>query len=165
MTSEQKEFTGEDSPKSEVTYAYNQRALKRWQKERLTISHNDDETVDALFQLAGSTCSNMGMPLSFDYIIKLTGPSEQYKITEMRCQPTEGHHGYKSMCSYLESPERILGSLENEKPLIGKTLNQALEWDAKISPAGCVCTQTSRNHKWNIVLQTLHFTLSQLTHT
>jgi hypothetical protein len=160
MNTEQEASSGENPLNSEVTYDYGNKALKRWHKERLTISHHENGSIKALFQLVGSTCSNMGMPLSFDYTVALSGPSEHYTITEMQCLPTEGHHGHKSMCSYLENPGRILGALENEKPLLGKTLDQAIDWDARISPAGCVCTQGSRNHKWNIVLQTLHFALS-----
>jgi hypothetical protein len=48
-----------------------------------------------------------------------------------------------------------------KKPLLGEPLEAVLAWNPKTLPAGCVCSQQSRSHKWLIVLETIHFTLQQ----
>ena len=45
--------------------------------------------------------------------------------------------------------------------LPGNRLDKVLEWEPPASPAGCLCSQSSRDHKWRIVLQTLHYSLLQ----
>ena len=46
-------------------------------------------------------------------------------------------------------------------PLLGRPLDEALDWGPRSSPSACLCTQASRNHKWRIVLQTIHYGLTR----
>ena len=43
--------------------------------------------------------------------------------------------------------------------LTGQTLGQALAWNPVVEPAGCLCRQPARDHKWKIALQTMHYKL------
>jgi len=63
------------------------------------------------------------------------------------------------MCRFIESPTRLMSSIEREKPLLGEPLNHVLTWDAKNSAAGCYCELGDRLHKWRLVLETIHFAL------
>ncbi len=54
-----------------------------------------------------------------------------------------------------------MASIESEKPLLGKPLNAILDWKYSSNPAGCFCAPASREHKWGIVLQVIHYALVQ----
>jgi hypothetical protein len=41
----------------------------------------------------------------------------------------------------------------------GHPLAQALERNPLVVPAGCLCRQPSRAHKWKLALQTVHYKL------
>jgi hypothetical protein len=73
-------------------------------------------------------------------------------------------------CRYRRAPHRrSLPSHEairrsppvGERPLVGQPLDDVLRWRPAHSPAGCFCTAESRAHKWGLVLEVLHFALSQ----
>src|SRR5262249_7226259 len=66
-------------------YSTNVRALSRWASDRLTLTHNDDDTIDALFRYDGTTCSNMGRSFTFHYTIKLGPREDGYPIVAMQC--------------------------------------------------------------------------------
>ena len=73
---------------------------------------NQDGSLDAIFHFEGTTCTNMGRPLSFDYAVKL-GPREQgYPIRDQRCVPAAGDTGHTLMCQYLENPERLMTAID-----------------------------------------------------
>jgi hypothetical protein len=145
----------------DAAYSVNRRALSRWAEERLTISTNPDGTLVALFRYEGTTCTNMGRPLAFEYAVKL-GPREQgYPILDQRCAPSTSDTGHTHMCQYLENREGLMKSIDLEKPLNGETLNAVLSWQRKPSAAGCYCEPASRDHKWGLVLETIHYALAQ----
>jgi hypothetical protein len=54
-----------------------------------------------------------------------------------------------------------MGAIENEKPLRGERLNAVLSWRREANAAGCFCEGASRNHKWGLVLETIHYALVQ----
>ena len=71
-------------------------------------------------------------------------------------------------------PDRRLGAgavgrhLQGEPPdvafdqfLRGAPLEDALTWNPEVNPAGCVCTEACRDHKWRIVYQTIAFALEE----
>ncbi|MGB8317743.1 MAG: hypothetical protein WCE54_06445, partial [Ignavibacteriaceae bacterium] len=120
-----------------------------------------DNSVEAKFRYEGTTCSNMGRQIEFDYIINLSSPEDFYKIISMGCCPAQDNDGYKFMCEYINDSESILHSIEIEKPLIGKSINEILNWQYKFSPEGCYCKPESREHKWGLVLEVLHYALVQ----
>lgn len=145
----------------DAAYSVNRKALKRWSEERLSMNLNQDGSLDAVFRYDGTTCTNMGRPLAFDYSVKLGPRAEGYPIREQRCSPAPGDTGYEHMCEYIENPEGVMAAIEQEKPLRGEGLNAILSWRREASGAGCFCEAASRNHKWGLALETIHYALVQ----
>lgn len=144
-----------------ATYTINAKALDRWSTERLTLTTSADGTIDAQFRYDGTTCSNMGRPLAFYYNVKL-GPRDQgYPIRDQQCRPVPGDEGHRHMCRYMTNAEHLMVAIDNEKPLLGRPLNDVLAHTWPTDSAGCYCEPASRKHKWALVLQTLHFALVQ----
>jgi hypothetical protein len=142
-------------------YATSTRALERWARERLSLSLQADGTVEALFYCDGTTCSNMGRPLTFHYHVTLGSRAEGYPLRAMRCMPAPGDEGHKFMCRYISHQDVLLAAIDQEKPLLGSPLNDVLAWNRPASGAGCYCEPASRQHKWGLVLETLHYALAQ----
>jgi hypothetical protein len=145
----------------DAEYSVNRKALKRWAEERLSVHINQDDSLDIVFRYDGTTCTNMGRPLTFDYSVKLGPRAEGYPIREQRCVPVAGDTGHTAMCQYLENPVRLMTAIDSEKPLGGERLNAVLTWRRKPSAAGCYCESSSRDHKWGLVLETIHYALVQ----
>jgi hypothetical protein len=142
-------------------YAVNTKALKRWAQERLSLEHREDGAIDALFRYDGTTCTNMGRPLTFHYHVTL-GPREAgYPIREQRCGPAPGDTGHTHMCEYLKNAKPLMAAIDREKPLLGRSLNEIVSWKRPASLAGCYCEPASREHKWGLVLETIHYALEQ----
>lgn len=145
----------------EAQYSVNRKALARWAAERLSFHTEEDGSVDAVFRYDGTTCTNMGRPLAFDYRVKLGPRADGYPIREEACAPAAGDAGHTFMCQYIENPDGLMSAIEQEKPLHGERLNAVLGWQREASGAGCFCTSASRDHKWGLVLETLHYALVQ----
>jgi len=145
----------------DAAYTVNRRALKRWAEERLTLQVNKDGSLDALFRYEGTTCTNMGRPLTFHYNVKLGPRADGYTIREQRCAPAAGDTGHKAMCQYVENPAGMMTAIDSEKPLGGERLNAVLQWRREPCAAGCYCVASSRDHKWGLVLETIHYALVQ----
>jgi hypothetical protein len=145
----------------DAAYSVNRRALKRWSEERLSINTNPDGSIDARFRYEGTTCTNMGRPLAFDYAVKLGPRAQGYPILDQRCVPAPDDTGHTHMCQFLENSVRLMDSIDREKPLSGEKLNAVLSWQRKASAAGCYCEAASRDHKWGLVLETIHYALAQ----
>jgi hypothetical protein len=142
-----------------VSYALNPRALRKWSRERLNLEVMQDRSIRARFRFDGTTCSNMGMPLQFDYHLRLSPPEEQYRILEARCVPAPGDTGHTQMCDYIDDAETFMLTLEGERPLVGRPLEDVFDWNRPGDAAGCYCSKTSRDHKWGIVFEVLHYAL------
>jgi hypothetical protein len=145
----------------DAAYSVNRKALKRWAEERLSIEERPDGSLDAVFRYDGTTCTNMGWPLAFHYSVKLGSRTEGYPIREQRCAPAAGDTGHAQMCQYIENPGRLMGAIESERPLSGERLDAVLAWRRAPSGAGCFCEAVSREHKWGLVLETIHYALLQ----
>jgi hypothetical protein len=143
----------------DAQYSTNAKALARWAATRLAITPLDNGTIDASFRYEGTTCSNLGRPLFFDYHVTLGPREEGYVIRTLSCRPTAGDEGYKSMCRYLDDATHLMSSIDREQPLLGEPLNSVLNWNAPHSAAGCYCELADRMHKWRLVLETIHFAL------
>lgn len=139
-------------------YQVNAKALRRWAAERLSLEERSDGAIEALFRYDGTTCNNMGHPLAFEYRVKLGPREEQYPIREQHCAPAPGDTGHASMCKFAAG--ELLREIEEEKPLAGRPLDEVIAWRRAVSPAGCYCEPTSREHKWGLVLETIHYALS-----
>jgi len=145
-----------------ASYAFPEKALAKWRDGRLKVVAQPNNELLATFRLDGSTCTNMGTPLAFKYEIRLKQEDGVgHRIISSTCGPAEDHIGYQSMCAYLDKPERYMTQLTAHQPLVGQPLSKALTWQSPTSPAGCLCTRASQDHKWRIVLQTLHFALEE----
>lgn len=145
----------------DAAYSMNRRALKRWTEERLSFDINPDGSINAIFRYEGTTCTNMGRSLAFDYAVKLGPRAQGYPILDQRCVPAAADTGHTHMCQYIENPGSLMNSIDREKPLNGEKLNSVLSWQRKPSAAGCYCEPASREHKWGLVLETIHYALAQ----
>lgn len=142
-------------------YTTNTRALEKWSKERLQLEYSRDGAVEAKFQYEGTTCSNMGRPLEFNYRVRLAPPADQYRILEMHCAPAAGDSGHRFQCEYLNNAGTLMRAIADEKPLLGRPLDDVLNWKREYTPSGCFCDSTRREHKWGLVLEVVHFALAR----
>jgi hypothetical protein len=141
-----------------VQFRVNTKALRRWAAERLRISRRADGAIEARFQYEGTTCTNLGRPLRFEYRVTL-GPRQQgYPIEAMDCSPTD--EGYKHMCRYIEDPVELMQAIAMEKPMLGQPLHYAVSAPRPESFAGCHCVEDSRAHKWGLVFETIYYRLA-----
>lgn len=152
-----------EAPRAPLTvnarYSLNPRALEKWAKERVRLSFHDDRSVDATFRFDGTTCSNMGQPLAFEYRVALGGPRVRYPILTAECRPVEGDVGHTRMCAYLEAPAELMAAIAVEGPLLGRPLDDVVSWERPSRSAGCYCDRDSRLHKWGMALEVIHFAL------
>lgn len=146
---------------SQAAYRTHRKALDRWSRERLTLRPCADGSLDATFRYDGTTCTNMGRPLAFDYTVRLGPRAEGYPIREQRCAPAPQDTGHTFMCQYREDPDRLMRAIATEQPLHGERLDAVLAWSREPNAAGCFCEAASRNHKWGLVFETIHYALAQ----
>lgn len=142
-------------------YTVNPRALKKWSQERLQLEIDSDGFVNATFRYEGTTCSNLGQAIHYDYFVRLKPRSQAYRIAEVRCAPALGDTGHMHMCEYLKNGDAFMNLVAFEKPLLNQPLNDVLKWKRANSPAGCYCEAASREHKWGMVFEVIHFALAQ----
>ena len=142
-------------------YAFGHRVLKKWARNRLSLRQGEDGVLTASFHTSGSTCANMGLPLAFDYETKLKRDNAgTFRFESFSCRPAEGDSNHRSTCQFLSNPDAFAAGISESPPLIGQSLEAALHWNPDVSPAGCLCLRSSRDHKWRIVVQTIHFALA-----
>ncbi|HUG11824.1 MAG TPA: hypothetical protein VMM36_12460 [Opitutaceae bacterium] len=140
-------------------YTVNTRALRKWADERVQFGARADGTLEAVFRFDGTTCSNMGHPLAFDYRVILSGPDGGHRILETSCGPAQGDRGYEFTCAFLDDPDKHLLDIASDRPLIGQPLDDVLRWQRPSAPSGCHCTADTRIHKWGLALEAIHFAL------
>jgi hypothetical protein len=140
-------------------YNVNTKALKRWAGERLTVERHDDGTTEAVFIYEGTTCTNMGRPLKFHYRVKLGPREDGYPIREQDCTPAPGDTGHTHQCGYLDHRDQLMSAIAGESPLLGRRLDDVLCWQRSMFAPGCYCEEDSRQHKWGLVLETIHYAL------
>lgn len=141
-------------------YGISQRALRRWAAERLTITTGAAGVVNAVFRYDGTTCSNMGRSLAFQYRVTLGPRSEGFPIQAQTCSPVPDDDGHEAMCEYLRDGQRLMNTIAHEQPLIGRPINDVLTWSRPLLGPGCYCEAESREHKWGLVLETIHYALN-----
>lgn len=145
---------------SNASYTVNRKALDRWSRERLSLRHCPDGSLEAVFRYDGTTCTNMGRPLAFDYTVHLGPSAEGFPIRSQRCAPAQGDTGHTHMCQYIENPDGLMTAIAADRPLHGQPLNAILAWQREPNAAGCYCEAASRSHKWGLVLETIHYALA-----
>jgi hypothetical protein len=148
-----------------VRYDVNTKALARWARERLRIEPSGDGTLTAHFRYDGSTCSNMGQPLAFDYTVVLGPLAQGHRVLSTDCVAAPGTIGHQKMCGWQADAFGLGGAISSPPPFAGQLLEEALSWKPSTQPSGCLCSEASRNHKWRLVLQTLHYKLHERVKT
>jgi hypothetical protein len=103
----------------------------------------------------------MGRPLAFQYRVTLGSAAEGYPIQEEDCAPVPGDTGHTYMCRYATNRELLLAAIRDEKPLQGRPLEEVLRWSRPVCSAGCYCEAEARQHKWGLVLETIHYALAR----
>ncbi len=142
-------------------YAFAKRTLEKWRSKRLSLTGLSAGRIRATFRTSGSTCANMGLPLAFDYHVELQRQEfGGYRIETCRCEPAPGETNHRSTCLFLTNPAAFEAGMKESPPLGGKLLDEALHWNPDVSPAGCLCLGSSRDHKWKVVFQTIHHALA-----
>ncbi len=144
-----------------AAYTVNRRALRRWAAERLTLTPRPDGFTDAQFRYEGTTCSNMGHPLRFDYHVRLGPRADGYPIRDQRCVPAADDTGHIQMCGYVGRGDALIDEVGRDAPLAGERLSAVIGWSRLVSAAGCYCDDASRVHKWGLVLETIHYALAE----
>lgn len=138
-------------------YVFPERALARWVRENLRMQVRTDGGLEARFRYEGSTCGNIAF--EFIYCVALSPSATGQTIEAMRCEPGPLAAGHTRMCWWQEGLQAPLEVLKRETPLLGEPLSAVLTWRPQRSPAGCLCAEPSRYHKWQAVLETIHFAL------
>jgi hypothetical protein len=64
------------------------------------------------------------------------------------------------MCAFRADPVRFAAQVRTPPPWLGRALDEVLDSRTEVRPSGCLCTRADREHKWRIVLQTAHFSLT-----
>ena len=144
----------------QATYSVNGKALRRWVDERLNITRNADGSLDALFRYEGTTCSNMGRSFEFHYAVKLGPRNERYIVLDQSCRPAPGDDGHMFMCRYRVAAPQLMTAIADDKPLLGRPLDDVLTWHRVSGGASCYCEEASGRQKWGLVLETIHYALA-----
>jgi hypothetical protein len=142
------------------TYSVNARALRKWAAERVWLDAQPEGRVLARFRFDGTTCSNMGRPLAFEYRVQLGSADEGHPIVAAECRPWPGDEGHRSMCEYLRDPDGLLAAIAAPPPVLGRPLAQALRWERTAVSTGCYCDADARLHKWGLALEAIHYALT-----
>jgi hypothetical protein len=150
------------SRSTNANYSVNTKALQRWADERLKLIRREDGTIEARFRYDGTTCTNLGRPLAYDYRVVLGPREEGYRIREQSCGPAPGDTGHTYMCRYMNNAEHLMVAIDRETPLVGQPLDEVLTWQRPADMAGCYCEPASRKHKWGLVLETIRFALVEM---
>jgi hypothetical protein len=152
---------GPSGLRHDAPYSVNLKALRKWLAERLQLKPRQDGSVEACFRYEGTTCSNMGRPLAYDYNILLGPGRDGHRIIEAACRPAPGDTGHTQQCEYIQDAESFMRSIDSERPLRGCPLNDVLAWQRPYSPSGCYCDADRRAHKWGLVFEVIHYALVQ----
>ena len=146
----------------DAPYVTSARALRRWADERLTLRPGADGTTHARFRFEGSTCTDMGRAFRFEYAVRLGTRADGYPLLEQTCAPAPGDAGHTLMCGCRNAAARLMAAIAEEKPLLGRRLDDVLAWTRAPMGPSCYCEAESRAHKWGLVLETVHFALARL---
>jgi hypothetical protein len=152
---------GPSGLRHDAQYSVNLKALRKWSREQLQLKVRQDGSIEARFRYEGTTCSNLGRPLAFDYHILLGPGRDGHRIIEAACRPAPGDTGHAFQCEHLKDAASLIRSIDSEKPLRGRPLNDVLAWQRPRSPSGCYCDADGRAHKWGLVFEVIHHALVQ----
>jgi hypothetical protein len=139
----------------DIAYTFSPRVLARWVRSNLRVEATAEGGHQAEFRFHGSTCGN----IEFDLIYHVTlGPVAEGSVIQAAHCTTVGD-GHTRQCCWREDAATVEGWMRDESPLQGRPLADVFSWAPGKSASGCLCHNDGRMHKWNAVLQTLHFAL------
>jgi hypothetical protein len=149
----------ESTPQT-YTYTFPVKALARWTKNYLKVFPRADGGLLAHFHYEGSTCHTGGLPFEIVYEIVLNSAAQGYRVQSLTCNPPQEDQRYRSMCAFQREQDFEI-KMRETPPVKDWYFKEVLQWTPLTHPAGCLCDQMNREHKWLMVLQTLHFALFQ----
>jgi len=144
-----------------AVYRTNLRALRKWAGERVRLAPRGDGRLEARFRFDGTTCSNLGQPLAYEYVVLLDAPATGGAILRVDCRPAPGDAGHTKMCAWFEDAAALQQAMAAEQPLVGRPLDAVLTWTRPVAPSGCFCNADSRRHNWGVALEAIHFAVAQ----
>lgn len=153
------------APVEPPVYTVAIRTLEKWARERLWLNRLDDGTIEGRFRYDGTTCSNMGRPLQFEYRVTLEPTATGYTIAEADCTPAPDDTGHTFMCRYRDHGPAFIDTIRSDRPLVGRPLDDVFQFQRLFAPAGCYCEPSARHHKWGLVYEVLHFALTRMNRT
>ena len=65
------------------------------------------------------------------------------------------------MCQYWPMRGALDGRHRGREAHAGAAAREVLAWPRRANPAGCYCDPASREHKWGLVLETIHYALAR----
>ena len=68
------------------------------------------------------------------------------------------------MCDFISYGNSLMKSIEEEKPLLGKPIENVFSWERNYNPEGCFCHLDSRQYKWGLIFEVVHYSLMQYEH-
>jgi hypothetical protein len=140
-------------------YAFRPESLARWAREHLEIRELDPLTLECSFRYNGKTCGGLEFP--FELRLKLRPTVRGHQVTGGACTLLgPGRQPSLGVCAFAARGGGFLHELEG-CPWLGRTLDEALAWNPRVTPSGCLCEPADRDHKWRLVLQTVHYALAR----
>jgi hypothetical protein len=140
------------------TYAIPEKALRRWDRERLRQEPRAGGGIVYFFVVSGSTCSNMGLPLEALMTVSVDADG---RIESATSHPAPADRGCSAMCAAESNACRFFAEFGSCDKVIGRTLHDAAFRNWQEEPSGCLCTTGNRRHKWRNLFQTLHYAATQ----
>lgn len=146
-----------------MKYPVAERALKKWQNERLDKIEGDDSSVHYRFIFQGSTCNNGGTEFKAHLHALIT---DQKTISKAWIEiPEEEQEGAAQMCaSPSKDPVQAQSFFEDFKKdasFCGESLEDVIQAEVSLNHAGCLCYAPIINQKWKMALSTMHYDLHQ----
>ncbi len=133
-------------------------ALRSWRNENLSVESLSSDRREYRFRYTGSTCRDGGTP--FDAELRVVLHAESTTIERAWVEfPDPQQAGVVKMCAYDSG--RLPEALARPAPITGMTLAAALAQQGPVDYAGCLCYEPMRKDKWNMVLATIAYTLTE----
>lgn len=145
-----------------MKYPVAERALKKWQSERLEKLETGDTSVHYRFEFIGSTCNNGGTEFKAHLHAHI---SEDNIIEKAWIEiPEEEQEGAALMCA---SPSKdplkaksFFDAFKEDAEFTGSALEETILAEVPLNHAGCLCYPAIVNQKWKMALSTMHFDLN-----
>jgi hypothetical protein len=146
-----------------IDYAITIKALGKWARQYLTCESDGDGVRHYRFRYMGNTCCDGGTPIN-SVMHAMIRPEPRGMVFERGwIEIEEDDPGLQAMCEFYGRRWAFHDELERPPAWSGQTLEEVLGEtiaQAKINPAGCFCKPSQVNHKWRMVLSTIHYALS-----